>query len=165
MLQQKNNNITKKIIDFGKISPISWISVYFLSWINHKIKYRNFCINHKFRYLISTTIMNIMKKFRLVFKTSTIIFLTNFRYPFNSPINSPIFLQKSEPFFPPGHHLIFICLFYTVYYDRHRICCHLSIFCGKQTISAAFHRKFLRQIALIQQIECMIDFCRIFFGR
>lgn len=39
--------------------------------------------------------MNIMKKFRLVFKTSTIIFLTNFRYPFNSPI----FLQKSEPFF------------------------------------------------------------------
>ena len=55
--------------------------------------------------------MNIMKKFRLVFKTSTIIFLTNFRYPFNSPINSPIFLQKSEPFFPPGHHLIFICHF------------------------------------------------------
>ena len=43
--------------------------------------------------------MNIMKKFRLFFKTSTIIFLTNFRYPFNSPINSPIFLQKSEPFF------------------------------------------------------------------
>lgn len=47
--------------------------------------------------------MNIMKKFRLVFKMSTIIFLTNFltnfRYPFNSPFNSPIFLQKSEPFF------------------------------------------------------------------
>ena len=126
---------------------------------NHRFRqnladFVNFCLfsflnksqNQIPKFLYKSYIMNIMKKFRLVFKTSTIIFLTNFRYPFNSPI----FLQKSEPFFPPGHHLIFICLFYTVYYDRHRICCHLSIFCGKQTISAAFHRKFLRQIALIQ---------------
>lgn len=38
--------------------------------------------------------MNIMKKFRLVFKTSTIIFLTNFRYPLFAD-----FFAKKRAFF------------------------------------------------------------------